>query len=376
MSDPSTAAYRLLTLIALSGECSPDVIPRLGIGPSYGEKLLTRLKEDNLIKTHYKDRLRGLRLTCDGKRMLLSENPERFSFYLNGSSDTNHPRSDYPRRLRLQQSSIVYAMLLNSGVRLFRDQKPLLFQEEYQCRHGEPIHMELPVFYHSREVKELGTETVKIGNSRIMGILFARDCIYALFYTGDAPMKWEYRTELRVKTFLSYHASRGFLSKGHASPCYQPDTPVKAVLIGSGMDTPLKLMESTGGFQKSCFYLDNSFDYFHYIPDDAAGETMLRLLCSPALQKALRDLLLSDLQAPCPDYGLEHDAVSDGLPLLLAFDFDMLRLSRFRTALSFHGLTGSLICFDFQKPVLQQYFGEAVAIDTIDLEKFEGRFLH
>ena len=295
MSDPSTAAYRLLTLIALSGECSPDVIPRLGIGPSYGEKLLTRLKEDNLIKTHYKDRLRGLRLTCDGKRMLLSENPERFSFYLNGSSDTNHPRSDYPRRLRLQQSSIVYAMLLNSGVRLFRDQKPLLFQEEYQCRHGEPIHMELPVFYHSREVKELGTETVKIGNSRIMGILFARDCIYALFYTGDAPMKWEYRTELRVKPFLSYHASRGFLSKGHASPCYQPDTPVKAVLIGSGMDTPLKLMESTGGFQKSCFYLDNSFDYFHYIPDDAAGETMLRLLCSPALQKALRDLLLSDL---------------------------------------------------------------------------------
>jgi hypothetical protein len=376
MNDTSTAAYRLLSLTALSGECNPDVLTRLGISPSYGEKLVTKLKEENFIKTHYKDRLRGYRLTCGGKKMLLAGNPERFSFYLTGSTDTNRPRSDYPRRLRLQQASLVYAMLLNAGIIFFRDEKPLFFQEGYQKQPGEPVRMPLPLFYHSREVKELGTETIKIGNSRIMGILFAKDCIYALFYTGTAPMKWEYRTELRVKTFLSYHASRGIFSKGAASPCYLPATPVKALFIGNGMDTALKLMESTGGVQKSYFYLDSSFDYFHYIPDDAAGDTMLKLLCSPALLKGLRSLLLSDLQPPCPDYGLEHDAVSDGMPVLLAFDFDMLRISRFRTALSFHGLTGNLVCFDFQKPVLQQYFREAAAIETIDLKKFEGRFLH
>ena len=376
MNDTSTAAYRLFSLTALSGECNPDVLTRLGISPSYGEKLVTKLKEENFIKTHYKDRLRGYRLTCGGKKMLLAGNPERFSFYLTGSTDTNRPRSDYPRRLRLQQASLVYAMLLNAGIIFFRDEKPLFFQEGYQKQPGEPVRMPLPLFYHSREVKELGTETIKIGNSRIMGILFAKDCIYALFYTGTAPMKWEYRTELRVKTFLSYHASRGIFSKGAVSPCYLPSTPVKALFIGNGMDTALKLMESTGGVQKSYFYLDSSFEYFHYIPDDAAGDTMLKLLCSPALLKGLRTLLLSDLQPPCPDYGLEHDAVSDGMPVLLAFDFDMLRISRFRTALSFHGLTGNLVCFDFQKPVLQQYFREAAAIETIDLKKFEGRFLH
>lgn len=295
MNDTSTAAYRLLSLTALSGECNPDVLTRLGISPSYGEKLVTKLKEENFIKTHYKDRLRGYRLTCGGKKMLLAGNPERFSFYLTGSTDTNRPRSDYPRRLRLQQASLVYAMLLNAGIIFFRDEKPLFFQEGYQKQPGEPVRMPLPLFYHSREVKELGTETIKIGNSRIMGILFAKDCIYALFYTGTAPMKWEYRTELRVKTFLSYHASRGIFSKGAVSPCYLPSTPVKALFIGNGMDTALKLMESTGGVQKSYFYLDSSFDYFHYIPDDAAGDTMLKLLCSPALLKGLRSLLLSDL---------------------------------------------------------------------------------
>lgn len=374
MNDTSTAAYRLLSLTALSGECSPDILSRLGIGPSYGEKLVTKLKDEGLLKTHYKDRLRGYRLACGGKKLLLAQNPERFSFYLSGNTETNHPRSGYPRRLRLQQASHIYAMLLNAGITFFRDEKPLIFREEPQA--GESVRMPLPIFYHSREVKELGTEAVKIGNSRIMGILFAPGCIYALFHTGTAPIKWEYQTELRVKTFLSHHISRGILSRGSIEPCYHPDTPIRLLFIGSGMDTALKLMESTGGFQKSYFCLDSSFDYFHYVPDDAAGETTLRLLCSPALQKALRSLLLSDLQPPCPDYGLEHDAVSEGMPVLLAFDFDMLRLSRFRTALSFHGLTGNLVCFDFQKPVLQQYFGDAAAIETIDLYKFERRFLH
>lgn len=374
MNDTSTAAYRLLSLTALSGECSPDILSRLGIGPSYGEKLETKLKDEGLLKTHYKDRLRGYRLACGGKKLLLAQNPERFSFYLSGNTETNHPRSGYPRRLRLQQASHIYAMLLNAGITFFRDEKPLIFREEPQA--GESVRMPLPIFYHSREVKELGTEAVKIGNSRIMGILFAPGCIYALFHTGTAPIKWEYQTELRVKTFLSHHVSRGILSRGSIEPCYHPDTPIRLLFIGSGMDTALKLMESTGGFQKSYFCLDSSFDYFHYVPDDAAGETTLRLLCSPALQKALRSLLLSDLEPPCPDYGLEHDAVSEGMPVLLAFDFDMLRLSRFRTALSFHGLAGNLVCFDFQKPVLQQYFGDAAAIETIDLYKFERRFLH
>ena len=372
--DTSTSAYRLMELIAISGECSPRVLAHLHLSTSYGEKLITRLKKEGCIKTHYKDGLRGYRLTGRGKKLLLEENSARFSFYLSGSSDTNRPRSDYPRRLRLQQASIAYAMLQGAGVEIYRDRKAPLFQPGTGQK--APCSMTLPAFYHSREVKELGAEAVKINNSRTTGILLAPECIYAIFCTGGALMKWEYRTELKVKALLSYHTSRGILSGSGGGSRYHPDTPIKALIIGEGMDTALKLMESTGGFQKSYFYLDSSFDYFHYIPDDAAGVTMLRLLCSPALQKALRDLLLSDLQAPCPDYGLEHDAVSDGLPVLLAFDFDMLRLSRFRTALSFHGLAGTLICFDFQKPVLQQYFGEAVAIDTIDLEKFEGRFLH
>ena len=374
--DPSSSAYRVLALAAISGELSPDALPLTGISKSYQEKLLTRLKEEGLLKTHYRDRLRGYRLTGKGKESLLAGNPERFSFYLTGNCDTNRPRSEYPRRLRLQQASLIYALLWQAGIPFFRDEKPRLFSP-CQGRTAEgAVRLPLPVFYHSRELKELGAETVKIGNSRAMGILLTPGCIYALFYTGESLMKWEYRTELKVKALLSHHMSQGILSAGRISPAYHPDTPIRALLIGRGADTGLKLLGSTGGFRKSYFYLDTSFDYFHYIPDDPAGVSILRLLCSRRMQKALKELLLSDLQPPCSDYGLEHDALSDSFPVLLAYDFDMLRISRFRTALSLLGITGNLICFDFQKTALAQYFQGTASIETIDLKKFEGRFLH
>ena len=103
---------------------------------------------------------------------------------------------------------------------------------------------------------------------------------------------------------------------------------------------------------------------------------MLKLLSNHALQSALDTLLLSDLAPANPDLGLTHDAVKGVSPVLLSYNFDMLRISRFKTALSFHGITGHLICFDFQKEVLQSYFGNLATLETIDLAKFERRFLH
>lgn len=369
--DSSNSGYKLLELIALSGEFSPSLVARLGISPSYSEKLITRLKEQRYIRTHYKNRLRGYRLTSRGKKLLLASNSDRFLFYLSGSSETNQPRSSLPRRQRLQYASHVYVMLRNAEIRFFRDQKPLLFRESANYADGMPF----PVFYHSREIKELGAQTIQINNSRSIGILFSPDCIYVVFYTGDGLMKWEYRTELKLKALLSYHISQGILSKGLIKHGYSPDAPIKALIIGSNIDTSLKLLTSTGGIRKSYFYLDTSFDSFHYLPDTHEGEFLLKLLCKPHLRAALRQLLLSDLQPPNPEMGMEHDAVSESRPVLLAFDFDMQRISHFRTALSFRQSLGNLICFDFQFNVLHQYFGETAAITTINLEKLERKFI-
>ncbi|MFR3755011.1 MAG: hypothetical protein ACLTW9_27105 [Enterocloster sp.] len=51
------------------------------------------------------------------------------------------------------------------------------------------------LYYHSREIKELGMETVKVNNSRTMGVL-SDSTVYVIYYTGDCAMKWSYNTEL------------------------------------------------------------------------------------------------------------------------------------------------------------------------------------
>lgn len=365
--DTTTAAYRILALTAISGEFPANHLRQMGIGVNYGEKLITKLKEDGVLKTHYKDKLRGYRLTSRGKKMLLQQSPERFSFYLTGSCDTNRPRSDYARRLRLQQTARTYCLLANAGVTLFRDKKPALFSGT-QPDLAAPF--PIPVFYQSRELKELGRETTKINNSRTIGVLLTEHCVYVIFYTGDGVLKWEYKTEIRMKALLSYHMSQGILSAW-----YRYDTPIHALLIGTQMETAFRLMTSTGGYRHSLFTLDTSFEYFHFIPDNWTGATMLKLLCSHLLSSQLSDLLLSDLEPPDAALGLEHDATKEGIPVQLAYHFDMLRISRFLTSLRLHRINGQLICFDFQKDTLCLYCKDAVTISTIDLEKFERRFL-
>ena len=41
-----TFQYRLMELTALSGEFPADLLWRLGMGGSYGEKMITRLKDE------------------------------------------------------------------------------------------------------------------------------------------------------------------------------------------------------------------------------------------------------------------------------------------------------------------------------------------
>ena len=187
----------------MCGEFPADQLNRLIPSASYAEKLITDLKAEHLIRTHYRDALRGYRLTKAAKEMLLSVSPLRFQCYLTGNTETNLIRSEVSRRIRLHQKAETYLTLLHAGIPFYPDVKPDIF-----CNHREAgsIGMRsLPLFYASREIKELGPETTKIRNSRSMGILMAPQCVYVLYNTGNGVLKWEYRTEVRLNAFLQHY---------------------------------------------------------------------------------------------------------------------------------------------------------------------------
>ena len=190
-------------MVALCGEFPADQLTRLIPSPSYGEKLITELKAQKLLRTHYRDHLRGYRLTGRAKQMLLAQNPERFRDFLTGNTETNQVRSEVTRRLRLYQKAETYLTLLSAGIPFFADQKPDIFREGREA--GILSMGNLPLFYSSREFKHIGPEATKIRNSRSMGVLLAPHCAYALYNTGDHVLKWEYRTEVRLNAFLQHY---------------------------------------------------------------------------------------------------------------------------------------------------------------------------
>lgn len=226
----------------------------------------------------------------------------------------------------------------------------------------------LPLFYASREIKELGPETTKIRNSRSMGILMAPQCVYVLYNTGNGVLKWEYRTEVRLNAFLQ-HYLQGYPYNGHPQ--------IRAIMTGTDMEMAFRLFTSTGGYKKSLFMLDTSFEHFHYLPNTPEGEVLLKLLVHPEIMEKLDNLLLSDLGCRSDSIPLEHDATdASGNPILLAYDFDMQRINRFNTGLNVYGRSGNLICFDFQIPVLKKYLTATIHFSSIDLCKFKRGFLH
>ena len=60
-------AYRLLSLTAISGEFPTDQLNRLPGSPYYLESVVTALKKDGLLRTYYRDKLRGYRLGPAGQ---------------------------------------------------------------------------------------------------------------------------------------------------------------------------------------------------------------------------------------------------------------------------------------------------------------------
>ena len=73
-----TQGQMLLEMIAISGEYPTEDITRLINAPSYAKKIITKLSSNGLIKTVYKNGVRGYRLTIKAKRQLMAENPARF----------------------------------------------------------------------------------------------------------------------------------------------------------------------------------------------------------------------------------------------------------------------------------------------------------
>ncbi len=356
--------YMILSLIAVCGEFPVDQLSRLTGGERYKENVIKDLKAYKWIHTYYADQYRAFRLSRNGKTMLLEKNPDRFAFWLTGANDTNHLKSEITRRLRLHRMAEATVTMMNAGVQIYRDSKPDVFAENLP---STDLRIDVPTFFNSREIKAMGTVTVKIHGARSVGVLLSEEDIFVVYNLGDSLIKWEHKSEMRTKALLTHTLCFDRLREQYSPDC------VKALLFGNTMEMAYKVLTTPSNTPYAIH--EDSYEHFYFLTNDSKGERLLQLLCNPSLCKQLNDILMTDLEEQDSTSAIENDAITeDGIPVLFAHTFDLPRIKRFKRGLDIRGAQGMIICFDYQKEVLERYLGSCVRFQVISYVKWEHEF--
>ena len=259
-------------------------------------------------------------------------------------------------RLRLHRMAEVLVTMHNAGVGAFPWQKHDVFSPT-----PPNDWISWPIYYSSREVKEIGRQQDKISGSRSTGILLTENDVFAVYNTGISEMKWEYNYESHLHVFLKFDVRHQIL------PGQYVDAEVSAVIFGANMDQMPVLMGVGGDKRHKYFVLDGEYDHFYYLTSDRRGETILQMLCDPE-KKAVLDNVLMEGYAESRTWKVENDAMDGDTPVLFGYDCDMTRIKRFAGGVKVHGLAGTLYCFDFQEAAIRKVCGPNVDVRCVAFE--------
>lgn len=343
----------LLGQIAIAGELPSKAVKRIHGSDGYKRKCIMEARQKNLIRHFRKDGLNGLRLTAKGKKLLLESSPERFGFFLKDGSKAS---SGAQKRTRLHRVAEAYVLMNNAGVEIYRDRKPPLFSA------GEAVPIRFPAYYGSKEVKELGQESVKIKNSRFVGVLVTPDQLFAVYNAGAGQMKWYGQAEERLACSLPRVLQRqGAFVAGEVE--------TKGILLADSMERFHLFLDDQE--RKAAFPIDNGQFWnwnMHWIPNSEEGETVLGLLCSPKKNALLTEALQNNFPPlPIGQRNMEMDAVDEaGNPVLFAYDMDAARIRRFAVSLRVNGGCGTVICFDFQRKLVERLCENCAQVLELD----------
>lgn len=340
-SKKGTNPYRLLELIAICGEFPTTLLHRLPYSYDYARAIIGKLKKENFIRAHSSDKLKGYRLTVKAKKLLLENDPQKFSFYLTGNAETNIIRSEITRRIRLHRLAECHVLMQNTGVSVFGEKEII------------------PAFHSSRKIKEDFKDTLKIKGSRMMGVLETHDDIFTVYNIGNSYPKWNYQSELRAKVYIRNRWC----------------APPTGLIISHSFDQFTKVFKTASSNERCFFLLDNTYAHFYYLTHSRYGEVLIRLLCDTDKTELLNKTLMQGYFPKIKEYPIVHDAMDeDDNPVLFGYFMDIPKINRFLTALNMHGRYGTVICFDFQKDTLENICGDNIKVQAISFEKFERSF--
>jgi len=349
-------ALEILELIAVLIDFPCSLINRFECSSRNIYRIVCRLIDAGLIKRFRKDKMGSLRLTNKGQAYLLEHDRGRIGKL---GDDRKYCKSETEKRRRLHRIASTYIAIRNGGVRIYKDQRPEMFSNSNV---GE-VEINEPIFYSSLEIKELGIECTKIKFCRAVGILLAsNEDGFIVYNSQNALMKWSSKAEQRI-----YGALYGLLLDSGIQI-----NDFAGLMIGDNMELLKRMLLSNGGIKNQLFKVDDTFNEFYYVPEDKNGDFMISILVNKEIRNQIdKELVemfgITECLMPYACNGMDRK----GQPVLFAYDLNMVNLRKFKSGLEMFEDRGIVVCFEFQKKVLEEYFEglvDIIVIKEIDIQ--------
>ena len=328
----------LLVLIALSGELPADMAEMVIGSASYTAAVLTRLKKEGQILVRNKSGQKGYVLKAKGKRYVLSKFGEDTACFLEGAVETNHVKGEIDKRLRLHRMSKVWVFFWKTGIPIFRSEKPELFEGFLEDGRGKTA------YYGSLEFKG---RTDAIKGSRACGILLAGESGYIVYHSLTQRMRWAKKMERAIRSWTERESMKsGKLRR------------MDAVVMGDTIEFLIELLISDGGMKGNLFQVDDIYEHYYYVPMHEEAGIQIQLLADTRKQDRLYQFLCTALrQTENRKYQVSAGMDREGNPVYFCYELDMRHLLRVKQELEWKG-RGSIFCFSYQRPALEQFLGK------------------
>lgn len=354
---------KILRIIAVAGEVEAHDFIMLGYTREHTQKTIKKLADDGLIKKYKVEKHTLLRLTNIGKKFLMDNFPNMYDGLFEGTSRTNKIRTEKQRRLRNLRLGKLLIIFNRAGVKIFPGERLGYNIKSSVGISGETVSTGIsdanaPEFYNFSEIKKSSEHYKTCRSTRSLGVIVTDRTIYIVYYTGDELMKWHENTESSY-----YYYIKGEFSVRNA------ERTIKRLYIAESGFVAEKILKSSGGKSNQYLRLNEDGTEKIFAVSDTHIDLILKIMCDSELYEELYDILMEKIDTDIAK-GQEYDGVDiEGRPTVCLILFDLRKADRLYNSLKRNGKKGHIICFDFQKEYIEEYFKDLVYIETIKEKK-------
>ena len=139
--------------------------------------------------------------------------------------------------------------------------------------------------------------------------------------------------------------------------------------MGDTIDFLIELLESDGGIKENLFQVDDIYEKYYYIPTIESAKIQVQLLTDRKKQIRLYRFLCGILEQPgTREYQVSAGTDQTGNPVYFCYELELRHLLRVKQELGWKK-QGTILCFSYQKPILEYYLLKDVAYREILTEK-------